>query len=79
MTDKNFPETRNIALIGTMVTNGSATGLLVLTGGNTVRGRITSDTSSVKDRPTLIQREVTRFVRIIICLTILLACLNLVT
>ncbi|EIC06229.1 E1-E2 ATPase-associated domain protein, partial [Microbacterium laevaniformans OR221] len=40
MTDNNFLETRNIALMGTMVTNGSATGVVVLTGGNTGMGRI---------------------------------------
>jgi sodium/potassium-transporting ATPase subunit alpha len=73
MTDNNFLETRNIALMGTMVTNGSATGVVVLTGGNTVMGRIAKATGSVKDEPTLIQREITRFVKIIVCLTIVLA------
>ena len=73
MTDKNFLETRNIALMGTMVTNGSATGLVVLSGGNTVMGRIAKATNAVKDQPTLIQREISRFVKIIILLTIFLA------
>lgn len=79
MTDKNFLETRNIALMGTMVTNGSATGIVILTGGNSVMGRIARATTSIKDVPTHIQREITRFVRIIVCLTIVLACTILLT
>lgn len=73
MTDRNFLETRNIALMGTMVTNGSATGVVVLTGGNSVMGRIAQATNSVKEEPTLIQREINRFVYIIVFLTIFLA------
>jgi sodium/potassium-transporting ATPase subunit alpha len=73
MTDKNFLETRNIALMGTIVTNGSATGLVILSGGNTVMGRIAKATNAVKDQPTLIQREINRFVMIIVLLTIFLA------
>lgn len=79
MTDKNFLETRNIALMGTMVTNGSATGVVILSGGNTVMGRIAYATTSIKDEPTHIQREISRFVRIIVCLTVILACLILFT
>jgi sodium/potassium-transporting ATPase subunit alpha len=78
-TDKNYLESRNIALMGTMVTNGSATGLVVLTGANTVMGRIAKATNAVKDVPTLIQREIYRFVKIIIFLTAILATLILVT
>ncbi|RDL39931.1 Uncharacterized protein BP5553_04271 [Venustampulla echinocandica] len=73
MTETNFLETRNVALMGTMVTNGSTTGVVILTGGNTVMGRIASATNAVKDEPTLIQREIYRFVRIIVCLTVILA------
>ncbi|EON67490.1 Na+/K+-exchanging ATPase alpha subunit [Coniosporium apollinis CBS 100218] len=73
ITDRNFLETRNIALMGTMVTNGSATGLVVLTGQDTVMGRIAKAAIGVKDEPTLIQREITRFVTIIVMLTVVLA------
>lgn len=74
VTDKNFLETRNIALMGTGVTNGNAVGLVVLTGSRSVMGRIASLTAGVKEKPTLIQKEITRFVIIIICLTVILAC-----
>ncbi|OBT58133.1 hypothetical protein VE04_01665 [Pseudogymnoascus sp. 24MN13] len=73
MTDTNFLETRNIALMGTMVTNGSAIGVVVLTGGNAVMGRIAKATNAVKDEPTLIQREIHRFVLIIVAFTVVLA------
>jgi sodium/potassium-transporting ATPase subunit alpha len=65
--------------MGTMVTNGSAVGVIVLTGGNTVMGRIANATNSVKDEPTHIQREITRFVTIIVGLTVVLACAILFT
>ncbi|OOQ89677.1 putative Na/K ATPase alpha 1 subunit [Penicillium brasilianum] len=79
MTDNNFLESRNVALMGTMVTNGSATGLVVLTGQDTVMGHITVSSTSVKEQPTLIQREITRFVKIIVVLTVFLAALLLFT
>lgn len=77
--DTNFLESRNVALMGTMVTNGSAIGLVVLTGKNTVMGHITVSSSLVKEQPTLIQREITRFVYIIVGLTIFLAALLVFT
>ncbi|KAF8860209.1 putative Na/K ATPase alpha 1 subunit [Acephala macrosclerotiorum] len=79
MTDNNYLESRNIALMGTMVTNGSATGLVILTGADTVMGRIAKATNAVKDIPTLIQREINRFVKIIVLLTVVLASLILFT
>ena len=72
-TDQNFLESRNIAFMGTMVVNGNATGIVVLTGPNSVMGRIANATSGLKEEPTLIQREITRFVYIIVALTIVLA------
>ncbi|KAI1922423.1 hypothetical protein LOZ65_003530 [Ophidiomyces ophidiicola] len=76
-TDNNFLETRNVAFMGTGVTNGSAVGVVILTGGRSVMGRIANVTGNVKERPTLIQKEISRFVRIIVCLTCVLAALLL--
>jgi sodium/potassium-transporting ATPase subunit alpha len=78
-TDKNFLETRNIAAMGTSVTNGQAIGVVVLTGANTIMGRIAKATSGVKAKPTLIQAEISRFVKIIVGLTVCLASLILFT
>lgn len=78
-TDANFLETRNIAMMGTCVTNGNATGIVVLTGPRSVMGRIAKMTAGVKQKPTLIQKEITRFVTIIVGMTIVLALLILLT
>ncbi|KAI2632959.1 putative Na/K ATPase alpha 1 subunit [Xylaria nigripes] len=74
-----FLESRNIALMGTVVINGSGTGIVVLTGANSVMGRIAQATTSVREVSTLIQKEISRFVKIIIGLTVLLAALILFT
>ncbi|KAJ5325629.1 ATPase [Penicillium brevicompactum] len=78
-TEINFLETRNIALMGTGVTNGNAVGVVVLTGSRSVMGRIASVTAGVKQKKTLIQREINRFVTIIVVLTVCLALLILFT
>ncbi len=78
-TDPNFLESRNIALMGCIVCNGSGIGVVVLTGARSVMGRIAAATAGVKEKPTLIQREITRFVRIIVGLTVALALLILLT
>ncbi|KAF5005794.1 hypothetical protein FDECE_7773, partial [Fusarium decemcellulare] len=78
-TDRNFLESRNIALMGTTVMNGNGVGVVVLTGARTVMGRIASSTAGVKDSAALIQKEITRFVKIIVCMTIFLALLILLT
>ncbi|KAG6877296.1 hypothetical protein C0992_010314 [Termitomyces sp. T32_za158] len=70
---ETFLEAPNIALMGTHVTNGHAKGVVVLTGGRTVMGRISKLTNKTKVKPTLIQQEITRFVRLIIIFTIILA------
>ncbi|SPQ24185.1 c562cfe2-5e35-4d7c-87f6-6d249c5e9fbc [Thermothielavioides terrestris] len=78
-TDPNFLESRNIALMGCIVCNGSGMGVVILTGARSVMGRIAAATAGVKEKPTLIQREISRFVRIIVCLTVVLALLILFT
>ncbi|KAG6892144.1 hypothetical protein C0995_005193, partial [Termitomyces sp. Mi166 len=70
---ETFLEAANIALMGTYVTNGHAKGVVVLTGGRTVMGRVSELTDKIKMKRTLIQQEIWRFVRIIILFTTLLA------
>lgn len=72
-TDPNILESRNIALMGTLVVNGSGTGVVILTGSRSVMGRIAHATATTETRTTLIQQEIWRFVRIIICLTVVMA------
>lgn len=78
-TDDNFLETRNIAAMGTNVANGNGTGIVILTGGKSIMGRISNMTAGVKDKATLIQQEISRFIRIIIYLTVVLASAILLT
>ncbi|KAH8196769.1 hypothetical protein TruAng_009061 [Truncatella angustata] len=78
-TDPNFLESRNIALMGTMVVNGSGSGIVVLTGSRSVMGRIAQGMANAKEVPTLIQQEIWRFVRIIVVFTIILALLIALT
>lgn len=77
-TETNFLETRNIAFLGTHVCNGNATGIVVLTGPRSVMGRINKLTNDDKERSTQLQKEITRFVYIIICLTITLVLIMLI-
>ncbi|KAM7211725.1 Sodium/potassium-transporting ATPase subunit alpha-2 [Rhypophila decipiens] len=78
-TDESFLESRNIALMGSMVVNGSGVGVVVLTGESSAMGWVSLASNREGDRPTLIQQEIWRFVRIIVCLTIILAMLILLS
>ncbi|KAJ2738055.1 hypothetical protein GGI20_006335, partial [Coemansia sp. BCRC 34301] len=69
-TDENYLETRNIAVMGTHVTQGSGVGVVVATGDSTVMGRIAKMTTSKKTEKTLLQIEIKRFVVIVACLSI---------
>ncbi|KAK3817771.1 MAG: hypothetical protein J3Q66DRAFT_381051 [Benniella sp.] len=72
-TDDNFLESKNIAFMGTHVIQGSCVGVVVLKGNDTLMGRINKLTSGRKEKKTIIQQEISRFVKIIVCLTVFLA------
>ncbi|OAQ29110.1 calcium ATPase [Linnemannia elongata AG-77] len=72
-TDDNFLESKNIAFMGTHIVQGSCVGIVILKGNDTLMGRINKLTTGRKEKPTIIQQEISRFVRIIVCLTVLLA------
>jgi sodium/potassium-transporting ATPase subunit alpha len=77
--EPNFLESHNIALLGTHVCNGTATAVVVLTGARTVMGRINKLTNTSTEQKTNLQKEITRFVIIIICLTVTLVLIMLIT
>lgn len=77
--EPNILEADNMALLGTYVCNGTATGIVVLTGSRTVMGRINKATSSAGEERTALQKEITRFVYIIIGLTLTLVLIMLIT
>ncbi|KAH6646685.1 hypothetical protein BKA67DRAFT_524426 [Truncatella angustata] len=74
-TEENILESRNIALMGTMVVNGSGVGVVILTGPRSVMGRIAHATAHAPERATLIQKEIWRFVYIIVFCTVVLVLL----
>ncbi|KAG0227622.1 hypothetical protein BGW42_002795 [Actinomortierella wolfii] len=77
MTDDNFLESTNIAFMGTHLIQGSCVGMVTLKGNDTLMGRINRLTNGRKEKKTIIQLEIKRFVRIIVCLTVFLAILIL--
>ncbi|KAG0268763.1 hypothetical protein DFQ27_005843 [Actinomortierella ambigua] len=78
LTDDNFLESKNVAFMGTHLIQGSCVGMVILKGNDTLMGRINKLTNGRKEKKTIIQLEIKRFVRIIVCLTIFLATLILV-
>lgn len=65
-TDQNYLETRNIGFAGTHCTSGSGRGIVVSTGDHTVFGHIAKLTSGEPTGRTPLQKEIIRFVCIII-------------
>ncbi|KAG0206624.1 hypothetical protein BGX33_007313 [Mortierella sp. NVP41] len=77
-TDDNFLESKNIAFMGTHVVQGSCLGVVILKGNDTLMGRINKLTTGRKPKKTIIQREITRFIRIIVALTVSLIMIILI-
>lgn len=69
-TDPNFLETHNIAMMGTHCVNGSAMGIVIGTGDNTMMGKIAKLSATSSNQRTLLQIEILRFVLIIAGLSI---------
>ncbi|KAJ2236155.1 hypothetical protein GGI13_008530, partial [Coemansia sp. RSA 455] len=77
-TDENYLKTRNIAVMGTHVTQGSGVGVVIGTGDSTVMGRIAKMTTSKGTEKTLLQIEITRFVVVVACLSLVVGTILLV-
>lgn len=71
-TDSNYLETRCIGMQGTHCTSGSGVGIVVSTGDDTVFGHIAKLTSRPSTARTNLQKEVLRFVVIIVTLMVLM-------
>ncbi|KAK7053708.1 calcium ATPase [Favolaschia claudopus] len=69
-TDKNFMESRNIALQGTLCTSGSGIGIAVGLGDGTVFGRIAKQANSERPVRTTLEIEIFWFVLTIACLAL---------
>ncbi|KAJ1994536.1 hypothetical protein H4R33_000242 [Dimargaris cristalligena] len=64
-TNDNYLETRNIALMGTLITNGNGVGLVVATGDGTIMGKISKLTTQATKVKSTLQVEIQRFVALI--------------
>lgn len=69
-TDQNYLETRNVGFAGTHCTSGVGSGIVVSTGDHTVFGHIAKLTSRDTTGRTPLQKEIIRFVFIIVTLMI---------
>ncbi|KAJ1967194.1 hypothetical protein IWQ62_002006 [Dispira parvispora] len=76
-TDDNFLESRNIALMGTLVTNGNGAGLVIATGDSTVMGKISKRTTNGNVLRSTLQREISRLVTVIASLSLVAAAFSL--
>lgn len=72
-TDQNFLETKNIGLQGTLCVGGSGLGAVIQAGDQTVFGRIARLSSAGAPRLTTLQREILRFVLIIVSFALTIA------
>ncbi|KAJ9662629.1 hypothetical protein H2198_001301 [Neophaeococcomyces mojaviensis] len=69
-TDQNYLETRNVGFAGTHCTSGSGSGIVVSTGDCTIFGHIAKLTSRESTGRTPLQKEIVRFVILIISLMV---------
>jgi sodium/potassium-transporting ATPase subunit alpha len=69
-THENPMETKNLAFYGTLATEGSAKGVVIATGDNTVIGRIAGLTASTSAENTPMYKDLNRFIFIISAIAI---------
>lgn len=63
-TDENPLESRNMAMMGTFVTEGEAEGVVVGVGDGTTMGKVVKLSTKASAKPSLLQIEINRFVLI---------------
>lgn len=71
-TDSNPLESHNLAFYGTLAMDGSAYGVVIKTGPRTLIGKIADLASGTKTTQTTLHKEITRFVRFISVLGVLM-------
>jgi sodium/potassium-transporting ATPase subunit alpha len=70
---ENPIESRNIIFNGCLCLEGSALGVVIKTGDETFLGLVAQQTSKIGNPPTLLQKELRRFVAILTLLSIVIA------
>ena len=69
-TDKIYTESKNIAFMTTLITNGQGKGVVVEVGDKTMIGKIAKLTTETKNRETSLQKEIKRFVIFVVAIAI---------
>jgi sodium/potassium-transporting ATPase subunit alpha len=69
-TDENYLESKNIAFMTTLITNGQGKGVVICTGQSTMIGKIASLTNHTNQKESSLQTEIRRFVIFISMLAI---------
>ena len=69
-TDERYIESKNISFMATLITNGQGKGIVVKTGEHTVMGKIAKLTSKTQLKKTSLQKEITRFVILIVAISV---------
>jgi sodium/potassium-transporting ATPase subunit alpha len=69
-TNESYSETKNIGFMTTLITNGNGKGVVVSTGDNTMIGIIAKLTNQGKAKQTSLQKEITRFVVMIVIMAV---------
>ncbi|CAF0901274.1 unnamed protein product [Brachionus calyciflorus] len=64
-TDDRYVESKNIAFMTTLITNGQGKGIVVATGGQTMMGKIACLTNTAEEKETSLQKELKRFIIIV--------------
>jgi len=72
---ENILETSNVAFFGTICTEGSGIGVVILTADNTVIGRIANLASEAESEETPLKKEVDRFIKLITVIAVSLGVL----
>jgi sodium/potassium-transporting ATPase subunit alpha len=70
-TDESLLESRNIAFMTSLVTNGCGRGVVIATGKNTMIGKIATLAHSTSQKKTTLQKDILRFVYLISTMAIL--------
>ena len=69
-TDKIYTESKNIAFMTSLITNGQGKGVVVEVGDKTMIGKIAKLTTETKNRETSLQKEIKRFVIFVVAIAI---------
>ena len=71
-TDERYVESKNIAYMTTLITNGQGKGIVIETGDKTMMGSIAGLTSETTQKETTLQLELKRFIKIVVIASLIM-------